>query len=61
MWAEARHVGRNLSGHQFLIRDPHFLAVREEDEGHTELIGIAPALRFARAQIDAGALWLPAL
>jgi hypothetical protein len=21
MWAEFRHVGRNLSGHQFLIRD----------------------------------------
>src|SRR5579885_3104315 len=39
-----------------LVAEPHVLAVREEDERHVELIGIAPSLRFARAQIDACAL-----
>ena len=39
-----------------LVAEPDFFAVRQEDERDIELIGIASALGFAGAQIDAGAL-----
>lgn len=38
-----------------LVAEPDFLAVREEDERHAKLIGIALALGFARSQADARA------
>ena len=41
-----------------LVAEPDFFAVRQEDERHVEQIGVAAALRLARAQIDAGALGL---
>jgi hypothetical protein len=38
------------------VAEPDFLAVRQEDERNIELIGVAPPLRLAGAQVDAGAL-----
>jgi hypothetical protein len=40
----------------FLVAEPDFLDVRQEDQRYVELIGVAAALRLAAAQIDAGAL-----
>jgi hypothetical protein len=40
----------------FLVAEPDFLAVRQEDQRYVELISVAAALRLAGAQIDAGAL-----
>ena len=38
-----------------LVAEPDFLAVRKEDEGHVDWIGIAPSVRLAAAQVYADA------
>ena len=51
---------RDLSGVgiRLPIQEPHFLAVREEDERHAELFGVVPTLILRRNGIDARALGL---
>ena len=40
------------------VPEPHFLAIRQEDERYIELVGVALPLCLTCAQIDAGALCL---
>jgi hypothetical protein len=53
--AEDRLDGAEM-GVPLLVAEPHLLAVREEDVGHLQLIGVAAPLRLAAAQGYAGAL-----